>query len=88
MLDRIIAAGRFRPAVATDANIPGRFTGETRSVSAWDVTFKAGLFVILVILPLLLITGTWEAPASVGLVWLALLGARGSFIRFQRLRHS
>ncbi|MFD0072144.1 hypothetical protein ACFVIY_06855 [Streptomyces sp. NPDC127166] len=57
-------------------------------MSAWDVTFKAGLFVILVILPLLLITGTWEAPASVALVWLAIRGARGSFVRYQRLRRA
>ncbi|MGW4049528.1 hypothetical protein ACWENA_01745 [Streptomyces sp. NPDC004779] len=86
MLDRIIAAGLIRPAAGTDANSPVRFTGEPRSVSAWDVTFKAGLFVIIVILPLLLITGKWEAPTSVALVWLALLGARGSFVRYQRLR--
>ncbi|MEU2075534.1 hypothetical protein [Streptomyces sp. NPDC013489] len=88
LLDRLIAAGLIRPAVGTDANIPARFTGGSRSVNASDVTFKAGLFVILVILPLLLITGTWEAPASVALVWLALLGARGSVIRYQRVRYA
>ncbi|MEV8628570.1 hypothetical protein [Streptomyces sp. NPDC051079] len=86
MLDRIIAAGRFRAVALHDANIPSFSVGETRSVSAWDVTLQAGLFVSLVILPLILITGVWEAPASAAIVWLALRAARRSSLRYQRLR--
>lgn len=88
LLDRIIAAGRLRPAAHHDANIPPRVAGETQYVSAWDVTLHAGLFVSLVILPLILITGAWEAPVSAAIVWIAIRAARRSFVRYQRLRHS
>ncbi|MFB7919506.1 hypothetical protein [Streptomyces sp. NPDC056061] len=88
MPDRISAAGRFRPATGYDANIPARGAGETHYVSAWDVTFQAALFVSLVILPLMLITGAWEAPASAGIVWIAVRAVRRSSFRYQRLRHS
>ncbi|MEU1690025.1 hypothetical protein ABZ590_00130 [Streptomyces hirsutus] len=42
----------------------------------------------LVILPLILITGAWEAPVSAAIVWIAIRAARRSFVRYQRLRHS
>ncbi|MFJ3841115.1 hypothetical protein ACWGHM_36935 [Streptomyces sp. NPDC054904] len=88
MLDRIIAAGRFRPAAGHDANIPPRTAGETRYASAWDVTAEASLFIILVILPIMLITKAWEAPASAAIVWIAFRSVRHSRIRYQRLRQA
>ncbi|MFF2718958.1 hypothetical protein [Streptomyces sp. NPDC058011] len=88
LLDRIIPAGRLRPAARYEANIPPRIAGETQYVSAWDVTLEAGLFVSLVILPLVLITGVWEAPASAAIVWFAIRAVRRPFVRYQRLRYS
>ncbi|WP_424862816.1 hypothetical protein [Streptomyces sp. MMS24-I29] len=88
VLNHIIAAGRLCLAVRHDANIPPRVVGETQCVSAWDVTFQAGLFVALVILPLILITGAWEAPTSTAIVWFAIRAARRSSFRYQRLRRS
>ncbi|MFF2964122.1 hypothetical protein ACFVT1_35745 [Streptomyces sp. NPDC057963] len=41
----------------------------------------------LVILPLMLITGVWEAPASAAIVWIAIRAVRRSSFRYQRLRH-
>ncbi|NUW02365.1 hypothetical protein [Streptomyces sp. CAI 127] len=88
MFDRNNAAGSFLPAVGTDANIPPRFAAEPQAVSAWDVTLRAGLFVGFVLLPLLLVTGMWEAPVSVALVALGIAATRGSYIRYQRVRLS
>ncbi|MDK9497048.1 hypothetical protein QEZ40_001696 [Streptomyces katrae] len=88
MLDRISAAGRLRPAAGHDANIPPRIAGETQYVSAWDVTLQAGVFVSLVVLPLLLITKAWEAPASAGIMWIAFRAVRHSGFRYQRLRRA
>lgn len=88
MLNRIIAAGRLRPAALHDANIPALVVGETRSVSVCDVTLQAGLFVSLVLLPLILIIGAWEAPAGAAVMWLAFRAVRRSSFRYQRLRRS
>ncbi|MEU8542966.1 hypothetical protein AB0C52_23770 [Streptomyces sp. NPDC048717] len=88
MLNQIMAAVRSRSAAPDDANIPPLPVRETRSASDWDVTLQAPLFVSLVILPLILITGSWEAPTSAAIMGIAVRAARGSSFRFRRLRWS
>ncbi|MGW9067989.1 hypothetical protein ACWGQT_00860 [Streptomyces yangpuensis] len=87
-LDRFPAAIRVQAAAGPDANIPHFVVGETRTVRAWDVTVQVGAFIAIVIAPLIMITGAWQAPAAVGLCGMVFMAVRRSHLRYQRIRLS
>ncbi|MGQ4374811.1 hypothetical protein ACN6K9_001682 [Streptomyces sp. SAS_267] len=77
-----------KPESGYDANIPHGQDAQTRRVSAWAGTLQLSAFLALLVLPIILITGTspaLEGPALLGLVCAA---ARHSQLRYLRVHVS
>ncbi|WP_306316861.1 MULTISPECIES: hypothetical protein [unclassified Streptomyces] len=57
-------------------------------MSAWAGTLQLSVFVALVVLPLVLITGAWQAPVGVCALASAFALTRHSFVRYLRIHKS
>ncbi|MEU9992916.1 hypothetical protein AB0E10_40300 [Streptomyces sp. NPDC048045] len=55
-------------------------------MSAWTVTVQAGAFLAVLVLPVILIRGWWQAPATTALVAGLMVAMRQSQCHYQRLR--
>ncbi|MFI7337220.1 hypothetical protein ACIBUY_04685 [Streptomyces sp. NPDC050085] len=88
MFDQLSAGGRLRRSAGYEATLPQLRRRETRVLSAWTGTLQLSAFVALLVLPIVLITGAWQAPAVAGgLAW-AYAATRRSSVRYLRIRAS
>ena len=77
-----------QPETGYDANIPHGQRGETRGVRAWAVTLQLSAFLAVIVLPIILVTGTRQAPGAVAVVALAYAAARRSYLHYLHVRVS
>ncbi len=88
MLDPFSAVRRIRRPVGYEATLPRLHGRETQELSAWAGTLQLSVFVALVVLPLVLITGAWQAPVGVCALASAFALTRHSFVRYLRIHKS
>lgn len=86
MLDPLSVAALNWAATRDDASIPRLPRAETRITSAWTVTVQASVFLAVLVLPIILIRGWWDAPATAALVAGLMVAMRRSGCHYQRLR--
>ncbi|ELP66150.1 hypothetical protein ACOT81_39690 [Streptomyces sp. WI04-05B] len=86
MIDLYRATDWLKSAAGYDANIPRSLRGETRTLVAWAVTVQLSFFLLLVVLPLILVTEAWQAPAGVAAASLSWAASRHSSLRYLRVR--
>ena len=77
-----------KPEPGYDANIPHGADVQTRLLSAWAGTLQLSAFLALLVLPLILITGAWQAPYTAVVLAAVCAAARRSHIRHLRVRIS
>ncbi|MFD5752477.1 hypothetical protein [Streptomyces sp. NPDC127033] len=80
MLDRLRAEGFSAPAAGHDANIPQFRRGKTCLSISWVVTLEWSAFIALLVGPMILVSGVWQAPAGAAATVGALLTAHRSHI--------
>ncbi|MFI0235394.1 hypothetical protein [Streptomyces sp. NPDC016845] len=88
MFDPLSAVGRYRPPTGYEATLPQLRRSETHVLSAWGGTLQLSAFLALVVLPILLISGTWQAPACFGAIASVYALTRHSSVRYLRIRRS
>jgi hypothetical protein len=86
VIDLFRAVGWLQSAASHDANIPRGRGAETRTLVAWAVTAQLSAFLSLVVLPLVLVTGSWQAPASAAAVAASWMATRHSRFNYLRVR--
>ncbi|MET7944156.1 hypothetical protein [Streptomyces sp. NPDC005302] len=77
-----------KPQPGYDANIPHGLDAQTRRLSAWAGTLQLSAFLALLVLPLILITGTRHAPETAGVLALLWTAVRRSHLHYLRVRVS